>query len=197
MADIVREILGGTLYAFDAAKPFPSPQELKNRILLKGDRSHAHEKSEGGTEGCDDDGDDDEMPEGNVPDADNTAVPEMARKKRDKEKKEKVIEEWSRLIGIPANHQKNVPLNDIVDAMPEPKCKMQSFAEAKALKLLQKNKNDFIDFNLYLLSRIYPYGGRIDSSNMNPLAYWSAGCNAVAMNFQTGDVSSQTLVLSS
>lgn len=103
-------------------------------------------------------------------------------------KKEKIIAEWSLLIGLPANHHKE-PVREIISHMKSPACRMQSYAEAKALKMCQNKREDFIDFNRYLLSRIYPFGGRVDSSNFNPVPYWSAGCQAVCLNFQTGDVS--------
>ena len=75
-----------------------------------------------------------------------------------------------------------------MSGMSGPACKMQSYAEAKALKMLESNRQQVVDFNTFLLSRIYPFGGRVDSSNMNPIPYWSGGCQAVCCNFQTGDV---------
>lgn len=35
------------------------------------------------------------------------------------------------------------------------------------------------------MSRIYPKGGRVDSSNYMPQIFWNAGCQMVALNFQT------------
>ena len=35
------------------------------------------------------------------------------------------------------------------------------------------------------LVRVLPHGGRIDSSNLSPFEYWSAGCQLVALNWQT------------
>uniref|UniRef100_A0A452U5X2 Phosphoinositide phospholipase C n=1 Tax=Ursus maritimus TaxID=29073 RepID=A0A452U5X2_URSMA len=35
------------------------------------------------------------------------------------------------------------------------------------------------------LTRIYPSAYRIDSSNFNPLPYWNAGCQLVALNYQS------------
>uniref|UniRef100_A0A8C4SDT1 Phosphoinositide phospholipase C n=1 Tax=Erpetoichthys calabaricus TaxID=27687 RepID=A0A8C4SDT1_ERPCA len=45
--------------------------------------------------------------------------------------------------------------------------------------------NDFITHNMRQLSRIYPAGKRTDSSNYNPVDLWIAGCQIVALNFQT------------
>lgn len=45
--------------------------------------------------------------------------------------------------------------------------------------------NDYIRHNVEKLSRIYPAGIRTDSSNYNPVPLWNAGCQMVALNFQT------------
>jgi len=36
-----------------------------------------------------------------------------------------------------------------------------------------------------MLFRIYPHGLRFDSSNYNPLSFWGAGCQLVALNYHT------------
>ena len=41
---------------------------------------------------------------------------------------------------------------------------------------------------LSISSRIYPKGQRLDSSNYNPVIFWSAGCQLVALNYQTPDL---------
>ncbi|XP_035384356.1 1-phosphatidylinositol 4,5-bisphosphate phosphodiesterase delta-1b isoform X2 [Electrophorus electricus] len=45
--------------------------------------------------------------------------------------------------------------------------------------------NEYILHNEGKLSRIYPSGFRTDSSNYNPVPLWNAGCQIVALNFQT------------
>lgn len=35
------------------------------------------------------------------------------------------------------------------------------------------------------MSRIYPKGGRVDSSNYMPQIFWNAGCQMVSLNYQT------------
>ena len=37
------------------------------------------------------------------------------------------------------------------------------------------------------MSRTYPSGSRIDSSNYIPILAWSAGCQMAALNIQTPD----------
>jgi len=41
-----------------------------------------------------------------------------------------------------------------------------------------------VEYNRRQLSRIYPAGGRVDSSNYPPHLHWNAGCQIVAFNFQ-------------
>uniref|UniRef100_A0A671NDB7 Phosphoinositide phospholipase C n=1 Tax=Sinocyclocheilus anshuiensis TaxID=1608454 RepID=A0A671NDB7_9TELE len=62
---------------------------------------------------------------------------------------------------------------------------MASFKEGKAVKLAEESANDYIRHNIDKLSRIYPAGLRTDSSNYNPVPLWNAGCQIVALNFQT------------
>jgi len=43
----------------------------------------------------------------------------------------------------------------------------------------------YIEFNTRQLSRIYPKGSRVDSSNYDPTPFWASGCQVVALNYQT------------
>lgn len=42
------------------------------------------------------------------------------------------------------------------------------------------------------MSRIYPKGGRVDSSNYMPQIFWNAGCQMVSLNFQTPGIAVHT-----
>lgn len=42
-----------------------------------------------------------------------------------------------------------------------------------------------LEYNCTALSRVYPSGGRVDSSNFDPCPSWKFGCQMVALNFQT------------
>lgn len=64
---------------------------------------------------------------------------------------------------------------------------MSSFVETKALDLLKELPVEFVEYNKLQLSRIYPKGTRVDSSNYMPQVFWNAGCQLVALNFQTMD----------
>ena len=62
---------------------------------------------------------------------------------------------------------------------------MSSFDEANAVGLLKEFPVDFVRYNKRQLSRIFPKGTRLDSSNFMPQVFWNAGCQLVALNYQT------------
>ncbi|XP_066215706.1 1-phosphatidylinositol 4,5-bisphosphate phosphodiesterase beta-3 isoform X3 [Saccopteryx leptura] len=68
---------------------------------------------------------------------------------------------------------------------------MSSFVETKAMEQLTKSPMEFVEYNKQQLSRIYPKGTRVDSSNYMPQLFWNVGCQLVALNFQTLDVAMQ------
>lgn len=87
---------------------------------------------------------------------------------------------------------------------------MSSFSESAALGYLKTCAIEFVKYVLTLvhslyksvhkncfsynkrqLSRIYPKGGRVDSSNFLPQIFWNAGVQMVALNFQTPDLAMQ------
>lgn len=53
---------------------------------------------------------------------------------------------------------------------------MSSFGEPHAFKHKSHSGVDFVQYNKRQLSRIYPAGKRIDSSNYDPVEMWNAGC---------------------
>ncbi|XP_069064007.1 1-phosphatidylinositol 4,5-bisphosphate phosphodiesterase beta-3 [Pleurodeles waltl] len=68
---------------------------------------------------------------------------------------------------------------------------MSSFVETKGLEQLTKSPLEFVEYNKKQLSRIYPKGTRVDSSNYMPQVFWNAGCQMVALNFQSLDLPMQ------
>ncbi|KAK1794513.1 hypothetical protein P4O66_010766 [Electrophorus voltai] len=53
---------------------------------------------------------------------------------------------------------------------------MSSFSESEALKHMKNSGKFFVRHNSRQLSRIYPSGQRLQSSNYNPQDMWNAGC---------------------
>lgn len=73
---------------------------------------------------------------------------------------------------------------------------MSSFPETKAEKYVNKIKGKkFLQYNRLQLSRIYPRGQRLDSSNYDPLPMWLCGSQLVALNFQTAGIFLSRLLL--
>ncbi|KAF4532029.1 hypothetical protein B566_EDAN015008 [Ephemera danica] len=68
---------------------------------------------------------------------------------------------------------------------------MSSFAETAGLSAIKNNGIDFVNYNKRQMSRIYPKGTRVDSSNYMPQIFWNAGCQMVSLNFQTPDLPMQ------
>ncbi|KDR24186.1 hypothetical protein L798_07593, partial [Zootermopsis nevadensis] len=68
---------------------------------------------------------------------------------------------------------------------------MSSFDERQATTLLKERPIEFVNYNKHQLSRVYPAGTRFDSSNFMPQVFWNAGCQLVALNYQTLDLAMQ------
>lgn len=68
---------------------------------------------------------------------------------------------------------------------------MHSIGETKIAKLLKSAENPKLwrKYNEEHLTRTYPAGVRVDSSNYNPILAWAMGCQLVALNFQAHDTS--------
>lgn len=74
---------------------------------------------------------------------------------------------------------------------------MSSFDEKQAMTLLKESPIEFVNYNKHQLSRVYPAGTRFDSSNFMPQLFWNAGCQLVALNYQTmGKLGSRILIIS-
>jgi phosphatidylinositol phospholipase C gamma-1 len=69
---------------------------------------------------------------------------------------------------------------------------MSSFTESKAEKWISPSNCSFmIKYNRKQLTRVYPQGMRVDSSNYDPTRLWNCGVQLVALNYQTPDRSMQ------
>jgi len=66
---------------------------------------------------------------------------------------------------------------------------VQSYSENQ-INSIRKNNNGmrFVMQNTKMLSRVYPAGSRVTSTNYDPMACWRLGCHMVALNFQTRDL---------
>ncbi len=69
---------------------------------------------------------------------------------------------------------------------------MHSIGETKISKLVSRaaeNAGKWREYNQKHMTRTYPAGARVDSSNYPPILAWAMGCQLVALNFQTSDSS--------
>lgn len=211
MAEYCRLIFGDALlmeplekYPLEAGVPLPSPMDLMYKILVK-NKKKSHKSSEGSgkkklseqasntysdsssvfepsspgageadTE-SDDDEDDDDCKKSSVDEG--TAGSEAM-----------ATEEMSNLV----NYIQPVKFESFEISKKRNKSfEMSSFVETKGLEQLTKAPVEFVEYNKMQLSRIYPKGTRVDSSNYMPQLFWNAGCQMVALNFQTMDLAMQ------
>ncbi|KAJ0064585.1 hypothetical protein NL108_010915 [Boleophthalmus pectinirostris] len=98
--------------------------------------------------------------------------------------KKKKTMKLSRALSDLVKYTRSVGLYDI-DAQANCSWQVSSLSETKAHQVMQQKPAEFIRFNQRQLSRIYPSSYRIDSSNFNPQPFWNAGCQLVALNYQS------------
>lgn len=65
---------------------------------------------------------------------------------------------------------------------------IRSFVENKVPG--KSRTKEFLLYNRKALSRTYPKGQRVESSNYDPYPLWAVGCHMVALNFQTAGTTS-------
>eukprot|EP00040_Diaphanoeca_grandis_P017343 m.90271 g.90271 ORF g.90271 m.90271 type:complete len:1366 (-) comp26381_c0_seq1:90-4187(-) len=93
------------------------------------------------------------------------------------------------------HYSQSVPFSSFEQSTADRYTCMSSFKEPIAFKVTSSQSDtDGIcqavkmnNYNKRQLSRVYPAGKRIDSSNFNPQQLWNAGIQLVALNLQTPD----------
>ncbi|XP_076856295.1 1-phosphatidylinositol 4,5-bisphosphate phosphodiesterase delta-3-A [Brachyhypopomus gauderio] len=183
MAQQMRAILGDKLLTKPLTdqhyESLPSPEELRGKILVKGKKEHVEQESCSSSESsCSEDESRSESRAEGGP---------KARKDSKKcacaspAKVSKLSPELSDLVV----YTRTVPFRGFDQAAKRPPNEMSSFSESEALKHIKNSGKFFVRANSQQLSRIYPSGQRLQSSNYNPQDMWNAGCQIVALNFQT------------
>ncbi|KAF7222962.1 1-phosphatidylinositol 4,5-bisphosphate phosphodiesterase delta-1 isoform X1 [Nothobranchius furzeri] len=180
MAQHMSSILGSALVTSplgdNMPTNFPSPEELKGKFLIKGKRLQKLEATFANKAADADSVDVTEEEESN----DESAEEEQKEKRK---KKLKLAKELSDMV----IYCKSVHFHSFKDARKTLSFyEMSSFKEGRAVKLADESANDYIRHNVEKLSRVYPAGSRTNSSNYDPVPLWNAGCQIVALNFQTG-----------
>ncbi|KAM6296190.1 1-phosphatidylinositol 4,5-bisphosphate phosphodiesterase eta-2 isoform 2-T2 [Aegotheles albertisi] len=90
----------------------------------------------------------------------------------------------SRALSDLVKYTKSVGLQDVETEISS-SWQVSSFSETKAHQIIQQKPAQYLRFNQLQLSRIYPSSYRVDSSNYNPQPFWNAGCQLVALNYQS------------
>jgi phosphatidylinositol phospholipase C delta len=184
MADICKDILGSRDMLFTAVLPLdmsaelPSPRSLSHKVIIKGKRAKDVSSAE---EDISDEDEDDAPNSSSAPVIDAASSAKLMAKKQ--AKPESIDPSWSALVYLDAVHFKSFE----VSASSARANQMSSFPEGKTIKLVKSALPAFVRHNRRQLSRIYPFGGRFDSSNYDPIPGWAAGAQLVALNFQTID----------
>ncbi|XP_061100878.1 1-phosphatidylinositol 4,5-bisphosphate phosphodiesterase gamma-2 isoform X2 [Conger conger] len=101
-------------------------------------------------------------------------------KQKENEKKDEVAIEMSELVVYCTPRSKEKECFDTYTYK-----EIRSFVENKAP--MRVRAKEFLKYNNKALSRVYPKGQRVDSSNYDPYPLWLCGSHMVALNFQTGD----------
>uniref|UniRef100_A0A6Q2ZBZ7 Phosphoinositide phospholipase C n=1 Tax=Esox lucius TaxID=8010 RepID=A0A6Q2ZBZ7_ESOLU len=153
---------------------------VQNVILIQKRTSHTSESvsSLGGEGESEEEEEDEPVPELKKPNSDEgTASSEV-----------NATEEMSTLV----NYIEPVKFKSFENANKRNKYfEMSSFVETKGMDTLKSSPIEFVEYNKKQLSRIYPKGTRVDSSNYMPQLFWNVGCQMVALNFQTLDLPMQ------
>ncbi|CEI62473.1 hypothetical protein FVEN_g5015 [Fusarium venenatum] len=170
MVDIMKETWDDYLLGEPECDPehLPSPHELRNKILIKV-KYVPEDKAE--SEASDDGSMLEVVTEGN-------------EKKTKKVKAPKITTRLSRL-GI---HTRGISFK----SLDEPEATMPnhifSLSEDAAFAIQRRLPKALFSHNRRYLMRTYPHGMRFDSSNYDPVAFWRAGVQVVALNWQSWDL---------
>ncbi|XP_041454201.1 1-phosphatidylinositol 4,5-bisphosphate phosphodiesterase gamma-1-like isoform X1 [Lytechinus variegatus] len=106
----------------------------------------------------------------------------MTKSIQNHERRLRIAREFSRLIV----YCRSVPFSE--DNIPGKYFEMSSFPETKVERYMVPGKSKIlVDYNRKQVSRTYPKGQRIDSSNYDPIPIWFCGCQMVSLNYQTPD----------
>jgi phosphatidylinositol phospholipase C delta len=172
----LKDTLGDYLYTptpADTSGALPSPESLRGKVVIKGKRPP----------------DPDDAPVEDVTETeegDTEEDPYDIKKTEESEKKHaKIVAELAQMTLFHGTKFKSFE-----KSIDEPKSHMHSIGETKISKILSKkgpNSELWQKYNVEHMTRTYPAGTRVNSSNYNPTVAWSMGCQLVALNFQTCD----------
>jgi len=210
MAEIMREVLGDLLptqFILDQTRPLPSPEKLKNKVLVKGKMLSASSATPTLAEAEKDDDTDDEDEEDedgdDVPEDDDDDLVGASSKKEKKPKEQPEKKDKQPKATKPPKPKKVTTAKELSDTVHlksvhfaswqnakdrNAPWEISSFSELKVKKLIKTDPKSLIEYNAFQTTRTYPKGTRFDSSNYSPVNAWLTGCQVVALNYQTKDI---------
>ncbi|NWW02688.1 PLCB2 phosphodiesterase, partial [Oreocharis arfaki] len=219
MAEYCRTIFGDMLlteplekYPLKPGVPLPSPKDLLRKILIKNkkNQSMSGKRQNSLKKGRNMEPETIEQPTsvdaedtvwaGDVAEEEPEEEDEQLRNLDEEEIKKMQSDEGTAGLEVTAYEEMSSLVNYIqpikfnsfeVSAKKNRSYVISSFTEMKAGDLLSKFPMQFVEYNKRQMSRIYPKGTRMDSSNYQPQMFWNIGCQMVALNFQTMDVPMQ------
>ncbi len=194
MAETMNEIFGDKLYV-PTEKQYsggilPSPEELRGMVLIKGKRPPEPDDGASSTQNLEDDYAGYETDETEAPTSPRSTTSvnsgSMSSPKNEKKKKKpKFDTELKKLTLLHGAH-----FHEFSESCAQKPTTMHSIGETKITKIVGKAENNacmWREYNRDHMTRTYPAGKRVDSSNYNPVLAWAMGSQLVALNFQTPD----------
>ncbi|KAM7055789.1 1-phosphatidylinositol 4,5-bisphosphate phosphodiesterase zeta-1 [Acridotheres tristis] len=205
MADCLKTILGDKLLSSPIGgeveiSQLPSPEALKFKVLIKNKKvgtleesllrmeDDYHDESEemSDSDVQSDDEDREDMltlqPPRSPAKRRGDSRPSILPQKKTRVKKTRISLALSDLV-VYTKSQKFVSFDH---SLQHQKCyENNSIGESAARKLAKNSAKEFISHTTRFITRIYPKGTRMTSSNYNPQEFWNIGCQMVALNFQT------------
>lgn len=184
IASTLKSVLGTKLAmpSPDDQKKLPSPEALKGKVLLKAKRTIAEilEAQQG------DDDDDEKDGSRSSPDKSSTESSKSASLKMAKLHAKELHPALQAITFLSGGKVKKFN----TESFDLPADKICSFSENSVVKYLKDPEtiNNMIIYNKRHLSRTYPKGTRVDSSNYLPTIGWAGGNQLVALNYQTPDL---------
>uniref|UniRef100_A0A914W8E7 Phosphoinositide phospholipase C n=2 Tax=Plectus sambesii TaxID=2011161 RepID=A0A914W8E7_9BILA len=145
----------------------PTPESFRNKILLVGKRLPKGD-----------------MNEGEATEEDESAEAQRRATKRSVDRHMPLCKELSDLICPFLQSTQLKDLQTVNESLSARK-HLCSLNESHCLRIAHAYPTEFSAVTKQFLTRVYPNGVRVDSSNMNPQEFWNFGVQIVALNYQT------------
>lgn len=182
MAEHLTAILGDMLYVQEVDRTrthLPSPNELKRKILIKAKKIQSPNSMNQQHFEC---------PEQHVQTLPSILYSNPLHQHYSKRKHSDSVgsvDTVSKRFSDLVNYMESTKFRGF--EVPRRYWEMSSFEESKAVQVAASSPEKFVNYNRRNLSRIYPRGTRLFSSNFDPLPLWLVGCQMVALNYQAKD----------